>query len=242
MGCHKCPPAKPETLQNAGRAAASAIQCSGNAGSDGQCFLGGTCGGRPRAACFSALGAFPGHNRCKPANPCKPVTSTRIVTAQHLVDMSCTLQHGSSSDLVSAHQGDRACTRAGVGQGTLGAQSNHLPQSLGQYGSSYAQSPLASSATAPLVGPQQPNSYRSGDRAQSTMHVAGLHSSKPNQDASRAGANPLNSLPDISAEELPLKYVDREKLELSTERLKVRLPPLCLACSLSCDQNQFCLR
>ena len=124
----------------------------------------------------------------------------------------------------------------------LGAQSNNPPQSLSQYGSPYAQSTLASSATVPLTGPQQPNSYRSGNQAQSKMHVAGLRSSKPTQDASTAGTNPLSSLPDISAEELPLKYVDREKLELSTERLKVRLTPLCLACSLSCDQSQFCLR
>lgn len=118
----------------------------------------------------------------------------------------------------------RACDCAGVGNGTVHAQNAVPLQSLSQYGSAHAQPAMAFSAAAPLPGHQQ--SVQADFSAHSSRQAGGPAGSKSQQGGSRAGATPLYSLPDISAEELPLRYVDRGKLEFSAERLKVRSPLL----------------
>ena len=130
---------------------------------------------------------------------------------------------------------------AGVGLGIVGAQNTVPPQYSSVSGSSYAQSTMASSAAAPLPEPQQPNSFRPDKLPNSNSLSDGPASSKPTQGGSRTRAKHLQSLPDISAEELPLKFVDRKKLEFSAERLKVGLPFLRLSLP-SCETQQLCPR
>ena len=110
----------------------------------------------------------------------------------------------------------------------MGSKSSSLQQSLSQYGTSYAQPAVAPSVVAPLPRQQHISSFRPGNPSDSNSQPDSLVGSKSAQDGSRAGPKHLDSLPDISAEELPLKYVDRQKLQFSAERLKVRLLPSCL--------------
>lgn len=121
----------------------------------------------------------------------------------------------------------KACACAGTGQGLIGAQNTILPQSISQYGNSYAQPAVAPSAVASPPGPQQNSMFQPGNPSNSNRQSDGPSSSKSAQAGSRVGGKHLDSLPDISAEELPLKYVDRKKLDFSAERLKVRPPSLC---------------
>jgi hypothetical protein len=98
-----------------------------------------------------------------------------------------------------------------------------LPQSLSQYGSAYPQSSIPASV-APLHTPQQPGLLRQQTQGSTSMQAGVPASSQQLQGASRrAGAARLESLPDISPEELPLKYVDRGKVEFSAERIKVSI-------------------
>ncbi|CAL5224399.1 g7081 [Coccomyxa viridis] len=125
---------------------------------------------------------------------------------------------------------------AGTGQGLIGAQNTILPQSISQYGNSYAQPAVAPSAVASPPGPQQNSMFQPGNPSNSNRQSDGPSSSKSAQAGSRVGGKHLDSLPDISAEELPLKYVDRKKLDFSAERLKAEDPQALrelLACSLA---------
>ena len=108
-------------------------------------------------------------------------------------------------------------------QPTAPTMASALPQSLSQYGSAYPQSSIPASVV-PLPTPQQPDLLRQQTQGSTSVQAGVPASSQQLQGASRqAGAAALESLPDISAEELPLKYVDRGKLEFSAERIKVSI-------------------
>lgn len=106
-----------------------------------------------------------------------------------------------------------------------------LPHSLSQYGSAYPQSAIPASV-APLPRPQQPELLRQQTQGSTSVQTGVPASSQRLQGASRrAEAAGLKSLPDISAEELPLKYVDRVRLEFSAEQIKVSISNLASATS-----------
>ena len=120
----------------------------------------------------------------------------------------------------------KLCEPVGAAQGVISGQSmilpsTVLPQSLSQYGSSYPQ-PAMLSAAAPLLRPARSNDPRQRNPEHSSRQPDVPVSREASHSGTRNGAKHLESLPDISAEELPLRFVDRGKLEFSAERMKVR--------------------
>ncbi len=129
-------------------------------------------------------------------------------------------------ECVSHTEHCKACELVGAAQGVRSSQSTilpsiSLPQSLSQYSSSYPQ-PAKVSAAAPHPRLARSNDPRQRNVAPSSRQPDVPVSQETSHSGTRNGAKHLESLPDISAEELPLKFVDRGKLEFSAERLKVR--------------------
>jgi len=138
----------------------------------------------------------------------------------HSRDISLHLEY------VSHTEHCKPCEPVGAAQGVMSDQSiilptTSLPQSLSQYGSSYPQ-PSVLSAAAPLPRPARSNDPRQRNLAHSSRQPDVPVSREASHSGTRSGAKHLESLPDISAEELPLRFVDRGKLEFSAERMKVR--------------------
>ena len=101
-----------------------------------------------------------------------------------------------------------------------------LPRIINPFGSLSPQAAVTI-ASAPMPRPQQ-----SGDARQNSQAGSSRQSQIPTSRLGRGGsqkhAQQRESLPDISADELPLRFVDRGKLNFDAERIKVSFALSCI--------------